>query len=260
MPEGAAFKLIGLGGVGGIVARHLAVFLAALGCETRLVLIDGDAFEPANRSRMLFHRAGNKAAVVRDELLERFADTPLCLTAVEEFVSKENLQRLVRNGDTVLLAVDNHATRKLVNDHCARLPNVCLVSGGNDGVGADSSGRVRRGTFGNAQIFVRRNGRDLTPPLTHHHAEIAHPTDAHPADKSCTDLITSVPQILFVNLMAASAILNSLWLQLCGRLHYGEVVFDIAEGLMRPIPLAHAESRGAAGVQRGKIGCAKSET
>jgi len=32
--------------------------------------------------------------------------------------------------DLVLLAVDNHATRKLVSDHCARLDNVCLISGG----------------------------------------------------------------------------------------------------------------------------------
>ena len=37
--------------------------------------------------------------------------------------------------------------------------------------------------------------------------------------------------------MAASAILNAFWLQRCHALHYGELVFDIAEGLMRPLEI-----------------------
>ena len=52
------------------------------------------------------------------------------------------------------------------------------------------------------------------------------------------DLIQQgVPQIVFANLMVASTMLNTLWLYLCGGLHYGEVAFDIAEALMRPIRL-----------------------
>jgi hypothetical protein len=46
-----------------------------------------------------------------------------------------------------------------------------------------------------------------------------------------------VPQILFANLMTASAILNAVWLYLCGALHYSELCFDIADGVMRPLPL-----------------------
>jgi hypothetical protein len=34
--------------------------------------------------------------------------------------------------------------------------------------------------------------------------------------------------------MVASAMLNTFWLHLCGASHYGELAFDIAEGLMRP--------------------------
>ena len=49
--------------------------------------------------------------------------------------------------------------------------------------------------------------------------------------------VASVPQILFANLMTASALLNALWLHLCGALHYSELVFDIAEGLMQPLAL-----------------------
>lgn len=237
LPENSSFKLIGVGGVGGIAGRNLAIFLASLGRSSRLVFIDGDTFEPSNASRMIFGKCGNKAVVTLDELLPRFADSSLAMLAIEEFVTPENIGRLIRNGDFVILTVDNHATRKLVSDHCAQLADVCLISGGNDGIEKDSAGRQRRGTFGNVQAHIRRGGADLTPPLTRHHPEIREPADRHPADKSCTELIASVPQILFTNMMVATCILDTLWLHLCGALHYGELAFDIADGLMRPVPL-----------------------
>ncbi len=234
-PEGGDVKHIGLGGVGGPLARYGATFLASLGKEARYVMIEGDAFEPSNASRMLFSSCGNKAAVLREELLPRFAHTPLSLLAVEEFVTPENIERLIQPGDFVLLTVDNHATRKLVNDHCATLPEVSLISGGNDGVGPDSSGRMLRGTYGNVQVYLRRNGQDLTPPLTYFHPEIQSPEDHLPTDLSCTELVASTPQILFANLSVASAMLNTFWLLLCGALHYSELAFDIADAQMRPI-------------------------
>lgn len=234
LASGAAVKLIGLGGVGSIVARYSAVFLASLDQEVRVVLIDGDTFEPSNAARMLFSTCGNKAAVIGHELLTRFADCNLSLLAVEEFVTPENITRLIQRGDICLLCVDNHATRKLVNDYCAQLRDICLISGGNDGVGQDSSGTFARGTYGNVQIYLRRNGNDLTPSLVDHHAEIANPLDHSPGDLSCTELVNSTPQILFANLAVASAMLNTLFLHLADVLHYGELSFDIAEGLMRP--------------------------
>lgn len=235
LPNGAAVKLIGLGGVGSIVARYGALFLAALRSEARLVLIDGDHFEPSNASRMFFGAAGNKAAVVRAELLPRFVQSTLELVAIEEYVTPENIGRLIREGDIVLLAVDNHATRKLVNDHCATLAEVCLISGGNDGVDEDASGHRRRGTYGNVQVYLRSDGAEATPPLTRLHPEIEHPADHLPADQSCTEQVVSVPQILFANLAVASGLLNTFWLYLCAALHYSELAFDIADGLMRPV-------------------------
>lgn len=233
--ENTSVKLIGLGGVGSIVARYAAMFLAALRQEIRLVLIDGDSFEPSNATRMFFGSCGNKADVVRAELLPRFADSTLSLAAIGEYLTPENISRLIQPADIVLLAVDNHATRKLVSDHCARLDEICLISGGNDGVGQDSTGTSRRGTYGNVQIYLRRASRDATPTLTRHHPEVENPADRLPTDQSCTDLIASVPQILFANLAVASAMLNTLWLHLCGALHYSELAFDIADALMRPV-------------------------
>ena len=111
----------------------------------------------------------------------------------------------------------------------------CLISGGNDGVGPDSSGKVRRGTFGNVQIYVRGSNCDLTARLSRHHPEIESPGDRLPSDQSCTELAVSVPQVLFANLAVASAMLNALWLYLGRALHYGELAFDIADGVMRPV-------------------------
>jgi hypothetical protein len=245
LPENTSVKIIGLGGIGGIVARYGAMFLASLGRELRLVLIDGDSFEASNATRMFFGDYGNKAAVVRAELLPRFAESPLAIVAIEEFITPENIGRLLHHGDVVLLCVDNHATRKLVNDHCvAQLRHVCLISGGNDGVESAPDGASSRGTYGNVQIYLKRDGIDRSPSLVRYHPEIAQPTDHLPGDKSCTELVASVPQILFTNLAVASAMLNTLLLHLGGALHYGELALDIADGLMRPVPLPAPELPG----------------
>ena len=196
------------------------------------------ASRPKNAERMAFSRCGNKAAVLCDDLIDLTADSSLTLVGVEEYVSQENLDRLVVAGDVVLLAVDNHATRKLVGRHCLeRLSDVCLISGGNDGVGEDGMGRVLQGTYGNVQVHRRRGGVDESPPLEAYHPEIADPRDDHPAELSCTEALVHVPQILFANLATASALLSAFYLQVCRRLDYPEVCFDVAEARMRPLPL-----------------------
>jgi molybdopterin/thiamine biosynthesis adenylyltransferase len=237
LSENATVKVIGGGGIGEKVFRAAAMFLASLGRPVRLVLIDGDNFEPANATRMQFSRPGNKAEVLRDEVRPSLADTQVSVIAVPEFVTPENIGRLVREGEIILAAVDNHATRKLLSDHCGTLRDVCLMSAGNDGVGTDSSGRTLRGTFANVQIYVRRGGRDATPSLTHFHPEIADPADKLPTDLSCTELVATTGQIIITNIAAASALLNAFWLHLCGALHYAELCLDIADGLMRPLPI-----------------------
>ena len=235
----ASVKLVGLGGVGGIVARYLTAFLAASEQPTSLILIDGDEFEERNAERMLFSQGGNKAEVVRDELLPFIPSASgLTLAAVPEFLDDDNLPRLLCDDDVILLAVDNHATRKLVADHCRRkLVDSCLISGGNDGVGKDGSGTPQRGSFGNVQVHLRRDSIDLSPPLGAYHPEIEEPADTLPTDASCTQAILSVPQILFTNLATASAILNAFFLHACRRLDYPELCFDIADGRMQPLRL-----------------------
>ncbi len=241
--DGLTVRLIGLGGVGGIVARYVSIFLASLPCETRLVLIDGDTFEPQNANRMLFSNYGNKATVVRTDLLNHFRDTRLTLIAIDRVVTRETIPSLLPGGkhEIVLVCVDNHEARRLVSDYCggrggfAGVDDICVISGGNDGVGKDSGGVLRRGSYGNVQVYIRRDGSDTSPSLTAFHDEIAQAVSQPDDTPHCTEVLDSVPQLLFTNLMTASAICNAFWLYLCRAIHYSEVGFDIVDGRMRPL-------------------------
>ncbi|MHC5211178.1 MAG: ThiF family adenylyltransferase [Planctomycetota bacterium] len=239
-----AIKLVGLGGVGGIAARYLAVFLAACDADLRLVLIDGDAFEDGNAARMVFAHCGNKAQVVRDALRPVLGGTRVALVAVEEFLTPENLPRLIGEGDVVLLCVDNHGTRRVVDEHCAGLGDVTLISAGNDGVEPEQG---LRGTWGNVQVRLRRGGQDRSPSLGAYHPEIAEARDPPPGSEPvehCAEQVASVPQILFANLTAASGMLNAFWALSCGSLGYSEVGFDILGGRMRPVDVPPPEVHG----------------
>ncbi len=240
--KGLSIRVVGLGGTGGIAARYLCVYLASLNWPARVVFVDGDAFEHGNATRALFSCLGNKAEVARADLLEYFADSQLTLVAVDQYLSPENIARLLPGGDHeyVVLCVDNHGTRKLVSDYCAGrngwpgVDDICLISAGNDPVGQDSRGRMLHGTFGNCQVFLRHRGRNVTPSLTELHTEIDAAEDRLPGDADCTEMLDATPQLLFANLTSASAICNTFWLCLCRSLHYSELIFDVAQGLMQP--------------------------
>ena len=61
--SGHKFRLIGQGGIGGIVTPMLARFLHTLDVDSPMYLIDGDDYELRNRERMAFNGFGNKAIV-----------------------------------------------------------------------------------------------------------------------------------------------------------------------------------------------------
>ncbi len=178
MSERIESTLIGIGGIGCALAPFLARYLHSerkvTGEEVRITLVDGDAFESKNAGRQSFEALDNKAKVKATELARSFPD--LSFRAIPEFVTAENLTHVVGPGDLVFLAVDNHATRRLVSRRCEELSDVVLISGGNDF------------TDGNVQVYVRQDGRDVTLPLTRFHPEIAEPKDKSPAEMSCEEL------------------------------------------------------------------------
>jgi hypothetical protein len=238
LPDGLTCRVIGLGGIGQIVATYLARFLGSLRRDATLVLIDGDDFEQGNEARMaVTEYFANKAEALQDDLAAAGVGSDVTVAAVPEYVTPDNVARLVRSGpaESVLLCVDNHATRNLVAAHAVGLDDIVLVSGGNDGVGPDGGGTVRHGTAGNVQAYVRAGGTQQTPELTAFHPEIADPADRRPDQAGCGELVTSAPQILFANLCAASCMLSTWWLHACGGLEYSELVFDISKGRTAPL-------------------------
>lgn len=231
VPEDSRIKVIGLGGIGCVLVPYVAVFLRSLQRVLRLVLIDGDEFDPAtNTQRMIFQTVGNKADVKAAEMVEMLGSCDVSVIAVPEYITPENSELLIKEGDVVFLCVDNHPTRKLVSDRCGQLANVVLISGGNEGVEPPKE----RGTYGNVQIAIRHEGRDLTAPLTRFHPEIANPKGKMPTEVDCGQLAVSSPQILFTNIAVASAMLNTFFAYACGQLSYQEVKFDILDARMLP--------------------------
>jgi len=215
-------RVIGLGGIGCALLPPLARYLYHAGTGCRLTLVDGDAFEQRNLPRQSFTAAGNKARVKGEEVAREFPG--LSVRAVPEFVTPANAADLIQSGDVVFLGVDNHRTQKVVSDHCEGLSDVLLISGGNEW------------TDGNVQIYVRQGGRDLSAPLTRFHPEIALPGDGSPGDASCDAAVAAgAPQLLFMNLAVASAMLNAFYAWQQGGLRYGEVYLDILAGRSQPV-------------------------
>jgi molybdopterin/thiamine biosynthesis adenylyltransferase len=214
-------KAIGIGGIGCALLPFLCRYLNYAGERARVTLIDGDSFERVNAPRQAFLQVGNKAEVKARELAQEFE--ALSFRAVPEYATADNINRLIMEGDLVFLMVDNHASRRLVDGHAATLNDLSLISGGNDY------------EDGNVQVYLRREGRDLTPSLSRYHLEIAQPQDRNPAELSCEELMAAgAPQLLFTNLMVASLMLNAFY-ALADFPGYSEVYLDIRQNLSRPV-------------------------
>jgi molybdopterin/thiamine biosynthesis adenylyltransferase len=215
-------KAIGIGGIGCALLPFLCRYLQYSGERARLTLIDGDRFERGNAARQAFPRLGPKAEVKARELAQEFE--ALSVRAVCEYVTEENVARLLGEGDLVFLMVDNHASRHLVSQHAGALADLTLISGGNDF------------EDGNVQVYLRQGGQDLSPALTRYHPEIAHPQDRHPATLSCEELMAAgAPQLLFTNLLVAALMLNAFYAIRQGSLPYSEVYLDILQNTCRAV-------------------------
>jgi len=221
--------VIGLGGIGGIVARMLVQFLHHVGGPAQVCLVDGDTFEESNRGRQMFRRLGPKSVVVAEELGQAYGDG-VTLVPVPEYVTPQRARFLIGEGDVVFCTPDNHATRRVVERRCARLAETALFSGGNDGVEAGNPG-----TYGNVQVYLRKAGRDVTNRLSTFHPEIARPADKLPTDQGCGELLHAAPQLLFTNLAVASALLGAFYAWRQNVLAYEEAFLDILTGRAVPV-------------------------
>ena len=215
--------LIGCGGIGSQLAGPLARYLASRP-EPRplLVLVDGDAFEAGNLGRQAC-AVGDLGTNKAEALARAARSSGLAVQVVTEYVSGANVGHVVREGDLVLLAVDNHPARALIDRHVATLRDATLISGGNDE------------TDGNVQLVRRRDGWSVDGHLVELHPEIGEADgDPEPGADGCQAHAAERPQLLATNLMVASAMLSCLWqLSETGSVPYSEVYLDVVHNAAR---------------------------
>lgn len=215
-------KVIGIGGIGTCLLPVLIRFLNFNVSDSSVLLIDGDHFEDKNRERQLFDHLGNKAEVTVERLQEQHPR--IDLEARPEYVTDDNVVELIHEDDIVLLCVDNHATRKLVSDHCEELNDVTLISGGNEL------------TDGSVHVYVRKDGEDVTLPLANDfHPEIQYPEDRNPVEAGCDEQTEGEPQLLLTNNLVAAMMLSSFYTVLQDKLAYDELYCDLLSGNCRTV-------------------------
>lgn len=209
--------LVGLGGIGSILCERLARFLTySSETEVSMLLIDGDFYEQKNYVRQDFAQMGNKAEVKAADLKMQFSK--LNISSFPAFINETNLAQVIKEGSIVFLCVDNHKTRMIVSNYCKQLQNITLISGGNDLVD------------GNVQIYIRKDGTDITPDLCSYHPEIANPSDKLPEEMSCEELANAEPQLYFTNLGVATIMCWAFYNVIVKKQYEkSEVYFDITQ-------------------------------
>jgi molybdopterin/thiamine biosynthesis adenylyltransferase len=208
-------KIIGLGGIGSILADKLCRYINYSNNITcNITFIDGDEYEYKNFNRQIFNKFGNKANVKSEELSNQFPR--INFDSIETYIDQNNISKIIYSNDIVFICVDNHKSRMIINNYCKTLTNIIVISGGNELLD------------GNIQIYVRKEDKDLTPDLCKFHPEIANPTDKLPTEMSCEELSRSEPQLFFTNLCVATFMCLSFYnVVINDEYKKSEVYFDI---------------------------------
>jgi len=115
--------IVGCGGLGAPVSLYLAA--AGVGCIT---LIDGDVVELSNLQRQITFSENDigksKAKCTQNRLQSLNSD--ILVTAINQPLSTDNAEALIKTADLVLDCTDNFSTRYLINDLC-KLNNTAWI-------------------------------------------------------------------------------------------------------------------------------------
>ena len=206
--------LIGTGGTGGFAFTNLARLLAV--ANVPISIFDGDIVEPKNLKRQQFGKAdidSPKAQALADWASYTILDCPP-IGVINDYVtdSDELLAGICLStpDDAVPLiisAVDNVATRKLINQALEDLPEYIAIDSGNH----DQGGQVVLTT--NLEV-VESQGFE-TPKqvklanMLQVYPEIANIDDKNPGlEQSCDDVVESEPQAMMANSRNGDIIAN----------------------------------------------------
>lgn len=191
--------VIGLGGIGSYLCDPLFRYLNFKeDINIKANLIDGDQYESKNLARQNFVNVDSFKS--RDKKVELERKFPFVkFENITEYINSDNISNYIGENDYVFICVDNHKTRKIINDYVKQLSDIVVISGGNDY------------SDGNVQIYIRKNGMDILPSLTDYHPEILNHEDQTPEEMSCEELHNSEPQLIFANLFASTLMVSSFF-------------------------------------------------
>lgn len=227
--ENTVIYLIGAGGTGGFTFTNLARLLA--GTKTPITICDGDIVEPKNLKRQQFGKADidmSKANALANWASSNILDCPP-ITVNDRYVtdSDELLAEICINTPDkavpiVISAVDNVATRKLINNTLGDLPEYIAIDSGNH----DQGGQVVLTT----NLDVTESKGFETPKqvklanMLQVYPEIANIDDKNPGiEQSCDDVVESEPQAMMANSRNGDIIANLVMSIISGKSLAGNV-------------------------------------
>jgi len=202
--------VVGAGGTGGNLLKELGRFLKFYKkLDWHLTIIDGDRVEEKNTERQPFGSMDtmqNKAAVMREGLIECFNLSESKITAIADYIDGvRDLHGAAtycnddqQKPEQVILVgcVDNHRARQVMHQFFYETDSIIYIDCANE----FSNGEVAVG--------VRFSDVDIAPPRGYYYPDVL--TDRSPSAKelSCGVVNVSAPQHMVTNLMCANHALS----------------------------------------------------
>ena len=184
--------VVGMGGIGSFLAEPL-VRLIKYKYESikDITFVDGDYFEEKNRERQCFKEIGNKARIKAEEL-HHISE----IKVQDQYINSSNVASLCADNTIVLLCVDNHATRKLIEDSLIQCDDVCCINGGNEY------------TDGDVMIWSKEDEEFKGILMQDVDEAIKNPKDLNPTEIGCHNRQPYEPQLIVTNFEVASTMLE----------------------------------------------------
>ncbi len=217
------YFMVGAGGTGSHLMPGLLAYLKTYHGkdEYQVVVADGDAYEQKNLERQLFN-AGLATTNKAEAMVIMNPGHPII--AVNRFIGKDDIEKMMQDGDIILICVDNFSVRHTITHHVKNLDNVVVINAGNEAYD------------GSVQLWVRENGENLTPSITFQHPEIAFSAVDDRAAMTCVQAaaLPGGQQTLLANQGAAHHMLSALARYHTGAYRAGwtELRFDTVTGVV----------------------------
>lgn len=192
--------VIGAGGTGSILIPQLARYLYSQKFTGKLVIADGDKYSESNLDRQSFNPSKigtNKAEYQNMVIVSQLPGLQENVSFLDKYLSKADVTELVGEDTIVINCADNNAIRKYVEDRVGQLSNAAHICCGNE---------LRHGQV---QVYLRRNGKDMTPTIfTDAPAFNSEKDDRSAMDCETLAALPSGGQLIASNMMCAALALN----------------------------------------------------